>query len=304
MKRSVQNLMGSFLKAQESLKNTVPDQLPAALEDYANRFTAFPWAADYLIRLGDDAMESGDRRTAFLYLDTAYRRFPSAANKVTLYLRLAQCHLDVGNTETGIQFLDLLCTASVDNYEESIEHNGLADVWNRYKHHLPDRAPTLSTKYKPGTFSMQIDKILGLPDADLLSSLSEHLQELSCGGENLSHLNKWERTVFYADELAMEVNSGGFSNYLYYYGHHFSKARQAFSDIGAAKMVALLDRIAEKFPKGTVPGNLNRLQTVLDAMEEQGVDFEVEDDSYYTLEERPMLDATLAYIRSNKHKFR
>lgn len=304
MKQSVQNLMGPFLKAQESLKNTAPDQLPAALEDYANRFSAFPWAADYLIRLGDDAMESGDRRTAFLYLDTAYHHFPSAVNKVTLYLRLAQYHLDAGNTEAGIQFLNLLCTATVDNYEESIECNGLADVWNRYKHHLPDRTPPLSTKYESDTPSMRIDEILALPDDDLLSSLSEHLQELSCGGENLSHLNKWERTVFYADELAMEVNSGGFSSYLYYYGHHFQKVRQAFSDIGAENMVALLDRIAEKFPKGAVPGNLNRLQTVLDAMEEQGVDFEVEDDSYYTLEERPMLDATLAYIRSNKHKFR
>ena len=126
MKRSVHSLMGSFLKAQEGLKNTAPDQLSVALEDYANRFSAFPWAADYLIRVGDDAMESGDRGTAFLYLDTAYHHFPSAGNKVTLYLRLAQYHLDAGNTEAGIQFLNLLCTATVDNYEESIECNGLA----------------------------------------------------------------------------------------------------------------------------------------------------------------------------------
>ena len=155
MKRSVHNLMGSFLKAQEGLKNTAPDQLSAALEDYANRFSAFPWAADYLIRVGDDAMESGDRGTAFLYLDTAYRHFPSAGNKVTLYLRLAQYHLDAGNTEAGIQFLNLLCTATVDNYEESIECNNLTDVWNRCKHHLPDRTPPLSTKYESDTPSMR-----------------------------------------------------------------------------------------------------------------------------------------------------
>ena len=102
MKRSVHSLMGSFLKAQEGLKNTAPDQLSVALEDYANRFSAFPWAADYLIRIGDDAMESGDRGTAFLYLDTAYRHFPSAGNKVTLYLRLAHQIITVS---TPLQYL-------------------------------------------------------------------------------------------------------------------------------------------------------------------------------------------------------
>ena len=62
---------------------------------------------------------------------------------------------------------------------------------------------------------------------ELLSAPSLGLQELSGKGKLLSGLNRWERTAHFANELCMEVNSGGFDSYLYYHGDHFEKAYDA-----------------------------------------------------------------------------
>lgn len=151
---------------------------------------------------------------------------------------------------------------------------------------------------------MEISEILALPAPDMLSELSTHLDARSGGGEYLSKLNTWERTVFYIDELSVEVNSGGFSHYLYYHGHHFEKAKRALDSIAASGAVSLLDQIENAFPGKKLPKTLNAIQTSLEIMEDAGRNFEEEDEAYYQTVEHELLEKLHQYVLRNKVHFR
>ncbi len=151
---------------------------------------------------------------------------------------------------------------------------------------------------------MQITDVLSLPDEEILSALSEHLGELSGNGDVLNGLNKWERTVYYVDELCVEVNSGGFDSYLYYYGTHFEKAYTALKDIAALGMLPILDDIRNKFPQSRIPKNEDTLQNAMEVLEEKGIDFDSEDERFYSVEEKELLKCLLSYVKENKHHLR
>lgn len=151
---------------------------------------------------------------------------------------------------------------------------------------------------------MQIADILALPDEEILTELSNHLQELTGNGEVIQALNKWERTAYYVDELCMEVNSGGFEGYLYYHGTHFDKACKALEQMGATEMTALLNRVRAKFPRNRIPKAADSIQNTMDRMEEKGVDFEAEDDCYYGGAEKKLLAKLTGYVRENGKHFR
>ena len=293
------------LLCRQSQGTPTPEQLAQFIRDYGSS----PAAGSLLVNAGDECMQEGDPDTAQVFL-RAVEHCPDTADLTTLYLRLAQIHLEKGDQETGTAYLIRLCTEGPSNYEESISFRELTDIWDRYKHLVDGLVPPPTSVYggslplSPAECSRPIADILALPEDEILSALSDHLDELSGGGDSLNCLNKWERNVFYLDELTMEVNSGGFDSYLYYYGEHFARARKALTALNAPEMTALLDAVTAKFPRGKVPKSMDAIQNAMDKLEEQGVDFETEDDTYYTSAEQELLPQLLAYVLANRKHFR
>ena len=202
---------------------------------------------DHMLHWADSLMEAGDIAGGGACLLALERYFPHFNNQVIFRLRMAQYHMEMGEEEAARESLLALCRA-IRNYEEAIEVNGLTALWEKYRHLVqglvePSIRVMTNRLKAPGECDMQIADILALPDEDVLTELSNHLQELSGDGDMIQGLNKWERTAYYVDELCMEVNSGGFEGYLYYHGTHFEKVYKALEQMGATEMTALLDRV-------------------------------------------------------------
>ena len=133
-------------------------------------------------------------------------------------------------------------------------------------------------------------------DDDMLSAMSEHLGQLSGQGNALNCLNKWEKVVFFADELWIEVNSAGLEGYLYYHGAHFEKAYTALEVIHAEVLTQILNDVRQKFPKGCIPKSMDAIQNTMDVMEEQGINFETQDDIVFVLLNK---DRIVVYLLHN-----
>ena len=286
-----------------------PERLDAMLTRFVNEYRNDYLIGNLLVEAGDDAMEKGDPEAALVFLKAA-EKCPNVGDETTLYLRLAQIHLEKGDQETGVAYLIKLCTEGPSNYEESISFRELTDVWNRHKHLVDGLVPPSVSIYSgprplsPDECSRSIADILALPEDDLLTALSEHLNEMSGCGTEMNYLNKWERNFFYLDEISMEVNSGGFDSYLFHCGEHFHKARKALDALYAPGMTALLDAVAAKFPRGKVPKSMDAIQNALEKLADKGVDFEEQDDAYYGGVESEFLPKLLTYVLENKKHFR
>ena len=253
-------------------------------------------------------LEAGDIAGGGACLLALEKYFPHFNNQVIFRLRMAQYHMEMGEEEAARESPLALCR-EIRNYEEAIEINGLTALWEKYRHLVQGLVEpsirVITNRIKtPGECDLQIADILALPDEDILTELSNHLQELSGDGDMIQGLNKWERTAYYVDELCMEVNSGGFEGYLYYHGTHLDKAYKALEQMGAAEMTALLDRVRAKFPRNRIPKAADSIQNTMNRMEEKGVDFEAEDDCYYGGAERELLAKLTAYVRENGKHFR
>ena len=230
------------------------------------------------------------------------------SNTTKYFLTLAENYINAGDIAHAKACLILLCEYC-SNYEESIEFNDLTDKWEAYRYLVeglvPPSVPFNSiAPCSPDQCTMKITEILALADDDLLSALSDHLGELSGQGNSLERLNKWERIVFFVDELWSEVNSGGFSSYLYYFGTHFEKACRALKAIGAEAVAHMLSDIEQTFPRGRVPKTEEAIQNAIDQMEESGIDFEEVDDCFYSVGEMELCSCLLAYVRENQRHFR
>ena len=281
-----------------------------ALTIIALKYKNYYGLGDCLINLAEEEYYAKDDFSAGLtIIKVVHKHFKNIADELTIYLRMAEYYIENGETDKGIEYLIKLCTETVDNYEESIGFRELTSVWEKYKHLVEGKVPpsvvcNSGNPIPPEKCTMQIDNILNLSGDEILSELSTHLNELSANGEVLSCLNKWEKLVFYINELCEEVNSGGFSNYLYYYGNHFEKVKTSLETIGAEKSVELLNTVENKFPRKKVPKNLDSIQNNLDKLEEKNIVFETEDAEYYNFTEKEMLTKLTAYILANKKKFR
>jgi hypothetical protein len=300
-----------ILKIQQHYLHTRDlSQLQNDLQSFANQCSDHFGVGDYLITIGEQLIDSGNYEAGIAFIIMVYQRFRNIVNHVTLYLRMAQYYIESGDNEAGVDFLVKLCNQTVDNYEESIEFNGLTDVWEQYKPLVVGRVPesisvhSSSLPLPPEKCSMEINEILSLPVDELLSSLSTHLSELSANGTCLNFLNKWEKTVFYIDELCAEVNSGGFSHYLYYYGNHFDKTIKALETIRADSALSLMESVQNKFPRRSVPKTLDSIQNAVDKIEEKGIDFDREDSRFYEMVESTLLHQLHDYVIENQNHFR
>ena len=230
------------------------------------------------------------------------------ANTTAHFMKLAENYIAEENLTAARACLLLLCEKCT-NYEESIEWNGLSEQWQNYRYLVADMVPPsvtiMPTKLRsPAECTLRITDILSLPDEEILSALSDHLGELSGNGDALNTLNKWERTVYYVDELCVEVNSGGFDSYLYYHGTHFEKAYAALKDIAALKTLPILDDIRNRFPRSRIPKSEEALQNTMDNLEEKGIDFDSEDERFYSVGEKELLRCLLFYVKENAQHLR
>ena len=229
-------------------------------------------------------------------------------NTTEHFMLLAEKYVLEGDMDTARACLILLCD-NCSNYEESLEYNDLTEQWNQYRYLVEGLVPP-SVRFNsarplaPKECSVSIKDILRLTEEDLLSALSHHLGELSGNGDFLSCLNKWERTAYYADELCVEVNSGGFDGYLYDHGTHFEKAYKAMQQIAAPGVLSIMDAVREKFPGKRIPKNEDALQNALDVMEEKNVDFENEEELFYGDGTKELLERLLSFVMENKDRFR
>lgn len=291
------------------------DRLKADLLTFAKIHDGRINVWDLLLNVAEEYIADGDRRTANALLLLLREREDRVNNQATLFLRLAEYHIEAGDKETGTQYLIRLCTDAVSNYEEAMAFLGLTPVWEKYRHLVEGKVPpsvvTVSAVGNAGAVpllpqhcSMQIADILALPDDEILGALSEHLQQMSAGGSALTSLNKWEKAAFYADELCMEVNSGGFGHYLYYHGRHFEKAYKALGGMGAAEVCALMDTVRAEFPRNKIPGSADAICNAVDALEDRGVDFEEADARFYDSAEKELIRRLLAYVTENGKRFR
>lgn len=273
--------------------------------------------ARFLFFLGNSYMESGDFEAGVACMKSTAACFSYTDHRGIFYLRMAQYHIENGNAEAGIHYLLWLCTEVAD-YELQLAMYDLTDLWEKYKLLVADKLaesvdnktqiPVVNTSSpqpkQPDECSQRIAQILSLPETDLLSGLSAHLGEMTANGSVMNCLNKWERIFFYADEVCMEVNSGGWEEYLYYHGIHFAKARKVFEEIGADQMLHLMAQIQNKFPSGRIPKSEEAIRNTMDRMDEAGIDFNEEDEIYYSSAEKELLDRLFTYVLENKKHFR
>lgn len=256
---------------------------------------------------GEELFRSGKWEEGMAFIRTALTDFDNIADDITLYLLSAQYYIEQGEVERGKEYLIKLCTETASNYEEAIGFRELEDVWEKYRYLVEGQVPGSFTSYPPLPFdkcTMQIKDILALEKNDMLIALSEHLDERSGYGDNLSYLNRWERNIYDVMNLSDEVNSGGFELYLTHYGGRFNPTKKALLAMGADRMAELLDKIQQKFPEKKLPGSINRMEDMLDEMMAQGIDFEKEDTQYYEKEEGFLLEKLLQYIEENRERLR
>lgn len=282
-----------------------PETITSGVRALASRRNWHPFV-DFLIRLGESCIEGDDYQAGITWIMAAGKYFPNVFNKTVYYLRMAQYHFENGDRETGLDYLTKLCKTYGPSTDTLIGLQGMNAVWEPYRHLVEDLLPEPAddTPQPEENAAPSIADILNGPDDDLLTDLSTHLNEICDSGDYLNALNKWERTVWYADELCMEVNSGGFEGYLYYHGTHFEKAYKAIADMGAPNVIALLDAVRAKFPKNRIPKSEEAIQNAMDKLEDNGVGFEDQDDAYYSGLERELLSAMTAYVRANAKRFR
>lgn len=269
--------------------------------------------ARFLFFLGNNYMECGDFETGIACMKMVVASFSYMDHRGIFYLRMAQYHIDNGNTKAGINYLMWLCT-EVTNFEAQLAMYNLTEIWEKYKPLIADQLqePVADKAYKPAAqaprpklpneCSRTIEQVFR--EEDLLSALSSHLAERTANGAVMNCLNKWERSFYYGDELCMEVNSGGFEGYLYYHGTHFPKACKVFTQIGAEQMLGLAEQIQSKFPKGQIPKSTEAIRNALDKMEEDGIDFEPEDESFYSSAQKELLDRLKTYVLDHRKHFR
>ena len=69
-------------------------------------------------------------------------------------------------------------------------------------------------------------------------------------------------------------------------------------------MLVILDDIRNKFPKNRISKNENTLQNAMDVLAENGIDFDSEDEHFYSVGEKELLHRLLFYIKESQQHLR
>ena len=304
--------MEKFIKlfegAKQNYKKTKNAEiLYTAFERMAELYCDYFGIGDLFLGYAEELIDNGSYNAGVEIIRIVEKHFKVVANQTLLCIRLAEWEFKNGDAEKGKAYLENL-VSKVDNYEESIEINGLSTVWSKYKANLalPKSIHFMKkSPLSPDECTLCIEEIMKLSQDDaLLSELSTHLNELCAYGEQINILSEPERTVFYINEFIEDVNSDGISHYLYYRGDHFRKLFAFVIEMNCSCCLTLLNMIAKKFPRGKIPSNIEKIQNQLESMADHGVDFEAEERIYYEQVEAELVKTLLSYIMNHMDSFR
>ena len=170
----------------------------------------------------------------------------------------------------------------------------LQEIINRPKGHK------IKTKMK------DLEKLLKRKNInDSIIAIDEFVSELCEYGENLENLTEPQKNFFFNQQLEMEVNNGGFSQYFFNSpGDYAHQTVESLKLIGANNVAKILQEAIDKFPNKTVPQDRTERQDVLlDEIEEKNEDVWNElDDKFYEYPD-DLSQLNFDYIKQNKEFF-
>ncbi len=153
-----------------------------------------------------------------------------------------------------------------------------------------------------------------IPDLDnLLNSentnetiifIDTFVSEHSSHGENLENLTEAQRNFFFNQALEIEVNNGGFYQYLANLAGAFAHETViSLQIIGATKTAKLLQEAINEFPNAQVPRDrTERVGILIDIGDDAANAWEKLDNEFYKYEDDLNL-LNLRYIRENRSEF-
>ena len=150
-----------------------------------------------------------------------------------------------------------------------------------------------------------MEHIWNLTDTnDFVIAMTEHLNEKTRYGEDMSVLSDAERIFYITQTLEMEVNNGGFSQFFYNSSGDFSNELvSAFTAIGAHKTAAICQKAIDAFGRD-IPVDREERQAMLDELESDEIEeiLDACDGAFYDYED-DLNELNYRFVMKNKEQF-
>ena len=140
--------------------------------------------------------------------------------------------------------------------------------------------------------------------SEFVVAMTEHLDNKTKYGEDLSVLSDAERIFYITQTLEMEVNNGGFSQFFRNSGGDFSnEIVAAFTAIGANATAAVCQKAISAFGS-EIPVDRDERKTMLDEFESEEIDTILEEcDSAFCSYEDDLNALNHHFVMQNKKSF-
>lgn len=142
---------------------------------------------------------------------------------------------------------------------------------------------------------------------ELIMELLGQIEEKCDYGENMTTLNEQERIFYITQQLEMEVNNGGFSQFFYNSSGDFSNELvKAFEEIFAYHTAGICQKAIDAFGR-EIPVDRDEREELLDELEGEEADKLDEilsecDDAFYEYKE-DLTKLNYEYVMRNKEAF-
>jgi hypothetical protein len=150
-----------------------------------------------------------------------------------------------------------------------------------------------------------MEHIWNLTDTnDFVVAMTEHLDNKTQYGEDMSALSEAERIFYITQTLEMEVNNGGFSQFFYNSSGNFSNELVgAFTAIGANATAAICQKAISAFGRD-IPVDRDEREEMLDELESDEFDEILEEcDSAFLDYEDNLNELNYNFVMKNKKSF-
>lgn len=150
-----------------------------------------------------------------------------------------------------------------------------------------------------------MEHIWNLTDTnDFVIALTEHLDNKTQYGEDMSVLSEAERIFYITQALETEVNNGGFSQFFYNSSGDFSNELvSAFTAIGANTTASICQRAVAAFGQD-IPVDRDEREELLTELESKGIDkiWEECDDAFYAYDDN-LNELNYKFVMKHKGSF-
>lgn len=150
-----------------------------------------------------------------------------------------------------------------------------------------------------------MEHIWNLTDTnDFVVAMTEHLDNKTQYGEDMSALSEAERIFYITQTLEMEVNNGGFSQFFYNSSGNFSNELVgAFTAIGANATAAICQKAISAFGRD-IPVDRDEREEMLDELESDEFDKILEEcDNAFCDYEDNLNELNYNFVMKNKEFF-